>query len=197
MPYRPVIGLEIHAELDTNTNLFCSCATKGDENPNSRCCPVCLGHPGSKPVVNKKAIEYGISLGLALNCKIVPEIAFSRKSYFYPDMSKNYQISQYEIPLGKEGKLKLKEGKQIGITRIHLEEDPASLTHPKGMLESPYVLVDYNRSGNPLVEIVTMPDMQSPEEARDFMKQLITVLSYLEIFDINNVNFSFIYIYYI
>ncbi|MBL7054942.1 Asp-tRNA(Asn)/Glu-tRNA(Gln) amidotransferase subunit GatB [Candidatus Woesearchaeota archaeon] len=181
-----VIGLEAHAELQTKTKLFCSCPTKGSEEPNTRTCSICLGHPGSKPSVNKKAIEYGIKLCLALGCKIQPEIIFSRKSYFYPDMSKNFQISQYEVPLGKDGKLKLKDGKEIGITRAHLEEDPASLIHPKGMKDSAYVLVDYNRSGNPLVEIVTEPDMESPEEARDFMKQLITVLGYLEIFDVNN-----------
>ncbi len=181
-----VIGLEIHAELNTKSKLFCGCPTEGSEEPNTRVCPTCLGHPGSKPVLNKKALDFGIKLCLALNCKISPEIVFSRKSYFYPDMSKNFQISQYEVPLGKDGKLKLKKGKEIGITRVHLEEDPASLLHPKGMKESSFVLVDYNRSGNPLVEIVTEPDMESPEEARDFMKQLITVLGYLDIFDVNN-----------
>jgi len=144
-----------------------------------------LGHPGSKPVVNKKALEYALKLCLALNCKINKELIFSRKSYFYPDMAKNYQISQYEIPLGKKGSLKLKSGKEIGITRVHMEEDPAALVHPSGMQESTYVLVDYNRSGNPLLEIVTEPELESAAEARDFMKQLITILSYLDIFDIN------------
>jgi len=185
-----VIGLEIHCELDTNTKLFCGCSKKqsnGNEDaPNSRCCPICLGHPGSKPVLNKKAVEYALKLCLALNCKISPELIFSRKSYFYPDMSKNYQISQYEIPLGKDGMLKLRNGKEVAITRVHVEEDPASLIHPVGLKESAYVLVDYNRSGNPLVEIVTEPELVSPDEARDFMKQLINVLNYLEIFDINN-----------
>ncbi|MBI2101236.1 Asp-tRNA(Asn)/Glu-tRNA(Gln) amidotransferase subunit GatB [Candidatus Woesearchaeota archaeon] len=180
-----VIGLEIHAELDTKTKLFCSCPTHGSEEPNTRTCEVCLGMPGSKPVLNKKAVEFALKLCLALNCEISPELIFSRKSYFYPDMAKNYQISQYEIPLGKNGSLKLREGKKVGITRVHMEEDPASLIHPAGMKESAYVLVDYNRSGNPLVEIVTEPELESPEEARDFMKQLITVLNYLEIFDIN------------
>lgn len=181
-----VIGLEIHAELDTKTKLFCSCPTKGSDKPNSRTCEICLGHPGSKPVVNKKAIEYAIKLALALNCKIAKDIIFSRKSYFYPDMAKNYQITQYELPLGEKGKLCLTTGEDIGITRVHLEEDPASLTHPSGMQDSAYVLVDYNRSGNPLVEIVTEPDIESPEQARDFMKQLISILEYLEIFDVNN-----------
>ena len=181
-----VIGLEVHSEINTKTKLFCSCPTKGSEEPNTRTCETCFGHPGSKPVLNKKAVEFALKLCLALNCEISPELIFSRKSYFYPDMSKNYQISQYEIPLGKNGNLKLRNGKEIGITRVHLEEDPASLIHPVGLKESAYVLVDYNRSGNPLVEIVTEPDLASPEEARNFMKQLITILNYLEIFDINN-----------
>ena len=180
-----VIGLEIHAELNTKTKLFCSCPTHGSEEPNTRTCEICLGHPGSKPVLNKKAVEYALKLCLALGCEISPELIFSRKSYFYPDMSKNYQISQYEVPLGKDGNLKLKEGKKIGITRVHMEEDPASLIHPNGLKEGSYVLVDYNRSGNPLVEVVTEPDMENADEAREFMKQLITVLNYLEVFDIN------------
>jgi len=180
-----IIGLEVHIELNTNTKLFCGCPTKGNEKPNTRTCVTCLGMPGSKPVMNKKAVEYALKLCLALNCKINKELIFSRKSYFYPDMSKNYQITQYEIPLGQKGKLKLKEGKEISITRVHMEEDPASLVHPKGMRESAYVLVDYNRSGNVLLEIVTEPELASAEEARDFMKQLITVLGYLEIFDEN------------
>ena len=180
-----VIGLEVHIELNTNTKLFCGCPTTGNEEPNTRTCEVCLGHPGSKPVLNEKAVEYALKLCLALNCKVSKELIFSRKSYFYPDMAKNYQITQYEIPLGQKGKLKLKEGKDIGITRVHMEEDPAALIHPSGMRESAYVLVDYNRSGNPLLEIVTEPELESAEEARDFMKQLITILSYLKIFDVN------------
>ncbi len=180
-----VIGLECHVELDTTTKLFCGCPTKGNDEPNTRTCEVCLGMPGSKPVLNKKALDFALKLCLALNCKISKELIFSRKSYFYPDMAKNYQISQYEIPLGSKGSLKLKSGKEINITRVHMEEDPAALVHPAGMRGSAYVLVDYNRSGNPLVEIVTEPCMESAEEARDFMNQLITILSYLEIFDIN------------
>ena len=180
-----VIGLEIHAELDTKTKLFCACPTKGSEEPNARVCGICLGMPGSKPVLNKKAVEFALKLCLALGCEVSQELIFSRKSYFYPDMSKNYQISQYELPLGRNGSLRLREGKEVGIIRVHMEEDPASLIHPIGMKESAYVLVDYNRSGNPLVEIVTEPDLISPDEARDFMKQLITILNYLEIFNIN------------
>lgn len=179
-----VIGLEVHCELNTKTKLFCACPTQGNEEPNTRTCEICLGMPGSKPVLNKKAVEFALKLCMALDCKISHKLIFSRKSYFYPDMAKNYQISQYDIPLGKKGKLKLREGKEIGITRVHMEEDPASLVHPAGLKESQYVLVDYNRSGNPLVEIVTEPELQSPEEARDFMKQLIIVLEYLEIFDV-------------
>lgn len=177
-----VIGLEIHIELNTKTKLFCPCPTQGDESPNTRTCPVCLGMPGSKPAANKKAIEYAIKLALGLNCTLAKEILFSRKSYFYPDLAKNYQITQYEFPLGEKGYLEA-GGKKINITRVHLEEDPASLVHPSGIDNSRFVLVDYNRSGNPLCEAVTEPDLESPEQARDFMKQLITLLQYLGIFD--------------
>src|SRR3989338_8773420 len=181
-----IIGLEAHIELNTDTKLFCGCPTKGSEDPNTRTCEFCLGHPGSKPVLNKKALDYALKLCLALNCKISKELIFSRKSYFYPDMAKNYQISQYEIPLGSKGSLKLRSGKEIGIIRVHMEEDPAALVHPAGMQESAYVLVDYNRSGNPLLEIVTEPELERAAEARDFMKQLITILDYLGIFNVNN-----------
>ncbi len=179
-----VIGLEIHVELATESKLFCGCPTHGDDAPNSRTCEVCLGHPGSKPVLNKKAVEFAMKLALALNCNISQELIFSRKSYFYPDMAKNYQISQYEIPLGTKGSMNI-SGKKVGITRVHMEEDPAALTHPSGMQNSSHVLVDYNRSGDPLCEVVTEPDLTSPEEARDFMKQLISILNYLEIFDVD------------
>jgi aspartyl-tRNA(Asn)/glutamyl-tRNA(Gln) amidotransferase subunit B len=178
-----IIGLEIHCELKTATKLFCPCPTHGSEEPNTRTCPVCLGMPGSKPMLNKKAIDFATKICLALKSTIAPELIFSRKSYFYPDMSKNYQITQYELPLGTGGRLALESGREIRMKRIHLEEDPASLVHVGSMHSSPYVLVDYNRSGNPLVEIVTEPDMHSPEETRDFMKQLITVLDYLGVFD--------------
>lgn len=183
-----VIGLEVHVELDTKTKLFCGCPTKPKQGlldaPNARVCEICLGHPGSKPVLNKKAVEFGIKLCLALNCQIAPHLIFSRKSYFYPDLAKNYQVSQYELPLGSSGKLTVDQ-KDISITRAHLEEDPASILHPAGMKASQYVLVDYNRSGAPLIEVVTGPDMTTPSQARDFMKQLITILTYLEIFDPN------------
>ncbi len=171
-----IIGLECHVELDTKTKLFCGCTTKADE-PNTATCDVCVGFPGSKPVVNKKALEYALKLCLALNCAIAPEIIFSRKTYFYPDMGKNFQITQYEIPLGSKGSLQL-EKKKIDITRIHIEEDPAALVH-----QGATVLVDYNRSGHPLCELVTEPQLSSPEEAREFLKRLITILEYLQIFD--------------
>lgn len=181
-----MIGLEIHVELNTATKLFCGCATKPDDTgaylPNTHVCPVCLGHPGSKPVLNKKALEYGIKLARALHCTLSPSVVFSRKVYFYPDLAKNYQITQYELPLGKDGYLQLSTGKKIGITRVHIEEDPAALVHPATISESSYVLIDYNRSGNPLVEIVTRPELEL-EEARDFMKQLLSALEYLHIFD--------------
>lgn len=181
-----VIGLEIHVQLNTKTKLFCGCPTKGSadvEKPNTRTCPTCLGFPGSKPVLNKKAVEYALRLCMALGCELSPKLIFSRKSYFYPDLAKNYQISQYEIPLGLKGKLKLGDGMIVGITRVHMEEDPASLVHPSGTGSSAYVLVDYNRSGIPLCEVVTEPDMHGPEQAREFMNRLMTVLSYLDIFD--------------
>ncbi len=172
------IGLEIHVELNTLSKLFCSCPTQGSEEPNTRTCEICLGMPGSKPKLNERAIKHVVKLAKALNCKLSKEVLFSRKNYFYPDMSKNYQITQYEIPIGSKGKLD-----KVGIIRIHLEEDPASLIHPMGIENSKYVLVDYNRSGNPLCEIVTEPDIGSAEEARNFMKKLISLLRYLEIFD--------------
>ncbi|HIH05453.1 TPA: Asp-tRNA(Asn)/Glu-tRNA(Gln) amidotransferase subunit GatB [Candidatus Woesearchaeota archaeon] len=178
-----IIGLEIHAELKTKTKLFCACPTQGSGEPNSRTCATCLGMPGSKPVLNRKAVEHALRVCLALDSGIAKEMVFSRKSYFYPDMSKNYQITQYELPIGTGGSLKLESGKTVSMKRVHLEEDPASLVHPAGVRESSYVLVDYNRSGQPLIEMVTEPEMHSPEEARDFLKQLITVLDYLGVFD--------------
>jgi len=184
-----VIGLECHIELDTHTKLFCGCSTENTEQPNTHTCEVCIGMPGAKPVLNKEAVEFALRLCLALNSKISPKLIFSRKSYFYPDMAKNYQISQYEIPLGTGGKLTIDaddKQKEIGIVRVHMEEDPASLVHLGSMETSPFVLVDYNRSGRPLCEVVTEPDMTSPEEARDFMKKLITVLNYIGIFDQEN-----------
>ncbi len=175
-----IIGLEVHTGLNTKTKLFCGCPVSGSEEPNSICCDICTGFPGSKPAVNKKAVEFALRLCLALNCTISDEIVFSRKVYFYPDMSKNFQITQYEIPIGSDGFLELKN-KKIRIRRIQIEEDPAALIH-----QGSTVLVDYNRSGTPLCEIVTEPDMTSPEEAREFLKKLITILNYLQIFNNKN-----------
>jgi aspartyl-tRNA(Asn)/glutamyl-tRNA(Gln) amidotransferase subunit B len=176
-----MVGLECHVQLATDSKLFCGCATQAEE-PNSACCPVCLGHPGSKPVLHANAFDFALKVALAFNCEINREFFFSRKTYFYPDMSKNFQITQYEIPVGKNGFVVLGSGKRVGITRVHLEEDPAALVHESGMGTSNYCLVDYNRSGIPLVEIVTEPDMVSPEEARDFLDQLVTILSYLKVY---------------
>jgi len=176
-----MIGLECHVQLNTDSKLFCGCKTEAEE-PNSACCPVCLGHPGSKPVLNSKALDYAMQVALALQCNVNQEFFFSRKTYFYPDMSKNFQITQYEIPVGLKGEITLSSGKKIRITRVHLEEDPAALVHEGGMGASHYSLVDYNRSGIPLVEIVTEPDFTSPKEARDFLDQLTTILSYLKVY---------------
>ncbi len=175
------IGLEIHAYLDTESKLFCSCGTNvNDAEPNSLCCPFCLGHPGSKPVLNEKAVEYAVKIGLALNCEINKNFFFSRKTYFYPDMSANYQITQYEIPVCGKGHVKL-NGKNVQIRRAHLEIDPAALVHPNGMGNSQFTQIDYNRSGLPLIEIVTEPDITSPKEARDFLNLLENTLSYLKV----------------
>jgi aspartyl-tRNA(Asn)/glutamyl-tRNA(Gln) amidotransferase subunit B len=181
-----VIGLECHISLKTKTKLFCSCLNgTGSEEPNTLTCEVCLGHPGSKPILNKKAVQFATKLGLALKCKVAEKVIFSRKSYFYPDLSKNYQISQYELPIASSGVITLPSGKKVEITRAHLEEDPASLVHPKSISESNFVLIDYNRSGAPLIEIVTEPCLTSASEAREFMNHLVTLLHYLDIFDIN------------
>jgi len=155
-----------------------------EKKPNSLVCEICLGMPGSKPVVNKEAIDYGIKVALALNCKLPKETFFSRKSYFYPDMSKNFQITQFEIPLAKRGFLNL-NGKKIRITRINLEEDPARVVHLGTITKARYVLVDYNRSGTPLCEVVTEPDISSSKEARIFLQELSTILQYLNVFDPN------------
>ncbi|MCX6803431.1 MAG: Asp-tRNA(Asn)/Glu-tRNA(Gln) amidotransferase subunit GatB, partial [Candidatus Diapherotrites archaeon] len=175
---KAVIGLEIHAYLGTKSKLFCSCSTQGTQ-PNSSCCPTCLGHPGSKPVLNERAVEFGVKVGLALGCRINKDFFFSRKTYFYPDMSSNYQITQYEVPVAEYGEVVLSSGKKVRIRRAHLEWDPAALIHPNGMGKSSYVLIDYNRSGLPLVEIVTEPDISSPEEAREFLNSLENILNYL------------------
>jgi len=165
-------GIEAHIQVSTNSKIFCSCPTSGSENPNTLTCPTCLGLPGSKPVLNKAALHQAIKVALAMNCSIPKETFFSRKSYFFPDLPKSYQISQYEAPMGINGKLE-----NIRIKRIHLEEDPGALIH-KGNT----TLIDYNRSGIPLIEIVTEPDFKSPNEVRLFLRKLITILEYLNIY---------------
>ncbi len=177
------IGLETHVQLSTKSKLFCGCANPifiKEPTPNTLICPTCFGMPGSKPVLNEKVLEQGVRIALALNCKLASSMWFSRKTYFYPDMSKNFQITQYEAPLAINGFLNI--GKKVRIRRIHIEEDPARLVHVGG-LGGRHVLVDYNRAGIPLVEIVTEPDLASPEEARAFISKLITILEYLGIYD--------------
>ena len=178
-----IMGLEVHVQLLTESKLFCSCSTQTDgREPNSSTCPICLGFPGSKPKVNRKAVEHGVIIAKALNCDHVPEIRFSRKNYFYPDMPKNFQITQYEVPLAIGGHLTLAD-KKIGITRIHLEEDPAKLIHVGGGITTArYNLIDYNRAGIPLVEIVTEPDIRSTKEARMFLEKLSLILDHLGVY---------------
>ncbi|MCX6650431.1 MAG: Asp-tRNA(Asn)/Glu-tRNA(Gln) amidotransferase subunit GatB [Methanomassiliicoccales archaeon] len=167
------IGLEMHFQLPTKSKLFCSCPTSSAE-PNHNVCPVCLGYPGSRPSLNRQALETGVSIARFMNCKIEGRIWFSRKTYFYPDLVKNFQITQYESPLGTDGHFDV-NGRRIGIWRVHLEEDPGRIKRV-GRSGEEIAFVDYNRSGIPLVEIVTAPDLTSPEEARSFIDQLIIEL---------------------
>lgn len=184
--YKVVIGLEVHVELSTKTKMFCSCSTQFGSPPNTQVCPVCLGLPGVLPVANKKAIDYLLKAALALNCKISPRSKFDRKNYFYPDMPKNYQISQYDLPLAYDGYLEIElngESKKIGIERIHQEEDTGKSIHTDSIDRSLYTLLDFNRAGVPLLEIVTKPDMSSPEEAYEYLKNLRAILFCLGISD--------------
>ena len=177
------IGLEVHVQMKTKTKLFCGCPNEFTDKPNVHVCEYCIGMPGSKPRVNKKAIDYAIMIGHALDCKINNPTFFSRKAYFYPDMGKNFQITQYEVPVAAGGSMKL-GAKKIEIKRIQIEEDPARLVHVGGGITSAqYVLMDYNRSGTPLVEIVTEPDFESPKEAREFLQKLSSILQYLDVYD--------------
>lgn len=180
------IGLETHVQLDTNTKLFCGCANEKEGEPNTNVCETCLGHPGSKPRLNNEVVDQAVKVSQALECDVNEDIFFSRKTYFYPDMSKNYQITQYEVPVGESGEVEVKTGderKEIGITRLHIEEDPAKMKHVGGDIsDSKYTKVDYNRAGTPLLEIVTDPDFRSPEEARAYLQQLAQMLEYLDIY---------------
>jgi aspartyl-tRNA(Asn)/glutamyl-tRNA(Gln) amidotransferase subunit B len=184
MQYESIIGLEIHAQLLTESKMFCSCSTMFGAEPNTQTCPVCIGMPGVLPVINKKAIEYVIKTGLALNCEITPYSRFARKNYFYPDLPKGYQISQYELPLCRSGYIEIGSNAQkrrIRLTRIHLEEDAGKNIHEGG----DYSLVDLNRAGVPLMEIVTEPDIRNAQEAAEFMRRLRMVLRYLGVCDGN------------
>ncbi|MFA4981164.1 MAG: Asp-tRNA(Asn)/Glu-tRNA(Gln) amidotransferase subunit GatB [Candidatus Omnitrophota bacterium] len=183
MTYETVIGLEVHLQLATQTKAFCGCATKFGQRPNSQVCPVCMGFPGSLPVLNEEAFFYSIKVALALNCKIQKLIKFDRKNYYYPDLPKNFQISQYDMPLSYDGYVDIAPRgakKRIRVKRVHLEEDAGKLIHPEG--ES-YSLVDYNRSGMPLLEIVTEPDLSAPDEAYDYLTRLKSILQYLKVSD--------------
>ncbi len=183
--YESVIGLEVHAQLKTNTKLFCSCSTKFGMPPNTNVCPICLGHPGVLPVTNKKVIEFAVLLGLATNCTINNKSIFARKNYFYPDLPKGYQISQFENPICEFGHIDVlpKDGKEvrIGITRIHMEEDAGKSIHDQGY----NTLVDVNRCGVPLLEIVSEPDIRTAEEAVLYLTKLRQILTYLDICDGN------------
>lgn len=180
----PKIGLEIHLELKTESKMFCSCPNDPDEvHPNLNICEICTGQPGVLPTLNKRALEYAIKLAKALNCKINEFNYFARKNYFYPDLPKNYQISQYELPLAENGYLEFylkEEYKKVRIRRVHLEEDTAKIIH-----ENNYSLIDFNRAGIPLLEIVTEPDLKSAEEAKAFVEELILLIRYLGISDAN------------
>lgn len=194
--YEAVIGLETHVQLKTDTKIFCNCATTFGGTPNSQVCPVCMGMPGVLPVLNEKVLEYAVKAGLALNCEIAPYSKFDRKQYFYPDLPKDYQISQYDLPIAEHGWLEIElfnketgeaTRKRIGITRLHMEEDAGKLVHGGSdrLAGSTYSLVDFNRTGVPLAEIVSEPDMRSGQEAAEYAQELRRILRYLGVSDGN------------
>ncbi|MCD6165913.1 Asp-tRNA(Asn)/Glu-tRNA(Gln) amidotransferase subunit GatB [bacterium] len=188
MEYETVIGLEVHAQLSTESKIFCSCSTKFGAAPNTQVCPICLGMPGVLPVLNERAVEYAIKMGLATHCHITPRSIFARKNYFYPDLPKGYQISQYEEPLCENGYVEIEvngQTQKIGIIRIHLEEDAGKSVHAEEWVAEDETLVDLNRCGVPLIEIVSAPDIRSPREAYLYLSALKQILEYLEISDCN------------
>jgi aspartyl-tRNA(Asn)/glutamyl-tRNA(Gln) amidotransferase subunit B len=191
MEFEPVIGLEVHAQLLTETKIFCGCSTKFGAEPNSHTCPVCLGMPGVLPVLNKKVVDFLVTMGLAMHCTINRKSSFARKNYFYPDLPKGYQISQYAEPPAEHGWVDIETSagkKRVGITRIHMEEDAGKLIHDEN---SPSSYVDLNRTGVPLIEIVGEPDLRSAEEAAAYLRRLHEILIYLEICDGNMEEGSF------
>ncbi len=189
--YESVIGLEVHAQLKTKSKIFCSCSTEFGKEPNENTCPVCCGMPGVLPVLNQKAVEFGIKMALAVDCRVNARSIFARKNYFYPDLPKGYQISQYEEPLAEHGRIRIMvqdREKEVGITRIHMEEDAGKSIHSSAENKS---YVDLNRTGIPLLEIVSEPDLRSPAEAVAYLKSLRSILLYLEICDGNMEQGSF------
>lgn len=182
--YETVVGLEVHVELHTKSKIFCGCSTSFGAPPNTHTCPVCLGHPGVLPVLNRQAVEYAIKAAMALNCEIGEWCKFDRKNYFYPDSPKAYQISQFDQPIGQNGWIDIEvdgKTKRIGVTRLHLEEDAGKLTHIEGGYGS---LADFNRVGTPLVEIVSEPDIRSPEEAKAYLEKLKAIMQYCDVSDV-------------
>jgi aspartyl-tRNA(Asn)/glutamyl-tRNA(Gln) amidotransferase subunit B len=194
MEYEPVIGLEVHAQLLTQSKIFCSCSTRFGEEPNTLTCPVCTGSPGSLPVLNKKVVEYTLRAALAAHCRIASYSLFARKNYFYPDLPKGYQISQYELPLTVDGYIDIQidsQKKRIGIIRIHMEEDAGKLLHDLSTESGAHSYVDFNRTGVPLIEIVSAPDIRTPEEAASYLRKLRAILMFLDICDGNMEEGSF------
>ncbi|MEJ2716574.1 MAG: Asp-tRNA(Asn)/Glu-tRNA(Gln) amidotransferase subunit GatB [Deltaproteobacteria bacterium] len=191
MEYEAVIGLEVHAQLLTDSKAFCSCTTRFGADPNTHTCPICLGMPGVLPVLNRKALEFAVRMALACDCTINEFSRFARKNYYYPDLPKNYQISQYELPVAEHGWIDIETdqgSRRIGVTRVHLEEDAGKLIHDE---TRPVSYVDLNRTGVPLMEVVSEPDIRSPEEAGEYLRTLRTILVYLEICDGNMEEGSF------